>query len=76
MPHITVEMYPGRDEKIKLEIAEAVADTIANKLSMDKSVVSVSIKEVEKEKWKSQVYDRVLKDENKELYIKPGYKME
>lgn len=75
MPHIVVQMYPGRDEDTKMELAKAVADTISDKLNMRKEAISVSIQEVEKDNWKTEVYDKVTKDENKEVYIKPGYDM-
>lgn len=75
MPHVVVQMYPGRDEDTKMELAKAVAETISNKLNMRKEAISVSIQEVEKDNWKTEVYDKVTKDENKEVYIKPGYDM-
>lgn len=75
MPHIIVEMYPGRDEDAKLKLAESVAENVSSQLGLRKEAVSVSIKEIPKEDWKSKVYDKVVKDENKEVYIKPGYDM-
>ena len=67
MPHVVVQMYPGRDEDTKMELAKAVAETISNKLNMRKEAISVSIQEVEKDNWKTEVYDKVTKDENKRL---------
>ncbi|MCR5698534.1 MAG: tautomerase family protein, partial [Treponemataceae bacterium] len=32
MPHITIEMYPGRDEKTKKKLAEAILATAAKEL--------------------------------------------
>ncbi len=73
MPHITIEMYPGRDEKTKKKLAEAILATAAKELDRGPEHFSVSIEDVPQTEWKDKVYDRVLKDEN--TVIKPGYEM-
>ena len=51
MPHIDITMYPGRSEELKAELAKNVRDCAAETLKMDKKYFSVSIEEVDKDKW-------------------------
>lgn len=51
MPHIDLSMYPGRSEELKLKVARALRKTLIDELKIDKSVISVSIKEVESKDW-------------------------
>lgn len=73
MPHITIQMYPGRDEETKKKVAQAVLEAASNALSRGKEHFSVSIKDVPQDEWKAKVYDKVLED--KDTFIKPGYEM-
>lgn len=75
MPHITIQMYTGRDEKTKKEIAGKMAEALSNAMNMEKKNISVSIQEIEKENWKTEVYDKVVDENNQEVLIKPGYEM-
>lgn len=75
MPHITIQMYTGRDEKTKKEIAGKMAEALSNAMNMEKKNISVSIQEIEKENWKAEVYDKVVDENNQEVLIKPGYEM-
>ena len=63
MPHITVQMYPGRDEKIKKNLAEKLAEVASRELGR------------EIEHWKEKVYDKVADPSNKNVFVKPGYTM-
>ncbi|MBP5452063.1 MAG: tautomerase family protein [Treponema sp.] len=73
MPHITIQMYPGRDEETKKRLADAVLDAASNSLARGKEHFSVSIVDVPQDEWKEKVYDKVLSDSN--TIIKPGYEM-
>lgn len=70
MPHITVEMLPGRTEEKKQRLAKALSEAAALVVDVDVSDVSVSIKEIEKDDWKRMVYDRVER-EKEALYKAP-----
>lgn len=70
MPHIAIKMYPGRSEKMKQELAEKVRDFFASEMGANSRYFSVSIEEVEAERWKEEVVDKVLE---KELYIKANF---
>jgi len=73
MPHIEIKCYPGRDEETKKACAEKVASVAAETLGCNLSSVSVTIKEVEKENWKSEVWDGQIVADKKCLYKEPGY---
>lgn len=73
MPHITIQMYPGRDDEIKKRLAEAVLETASRELDRGKEHFSVSIVDVPQDEWKEKVYDKVLADKN--TFVKPGYSM-
>ncbi len=73
MPHITIQMYPGRDEETKKKLAQAVLDAASKSLDRGSEHFSVSIKDVSQDKWKAEVYDKVLADAD--TIIKPGYSM-
>lgn len=75
MPHISISMYTGRDEKTKQEIADKMAEALSEIMNMEKKNISVSIREIAKENWKAEVYDRIIEENNREVYKKPGYEM-
>lgn len=70
MPHVTIEMLPGRTEEVKNHLTEQISQTVAACVKVDPSDVSVSIREVAADAWKAQVYDRVLQ-ESSTLYRRP-----
>lgn len=70
MPHVTVEMLPGRTEEVKNHLAEQISQTVAACVKVDPAHVSVSIREVAADAWKTRVYDRVLQ-ESSTLYRRP-----
>lgn len=73
MPHITVELYEGRSGEEKRIIAEKLRDALCAQTGHRAGAVSVSVVDVPKEQWKSQVYDRVKANES--LVLEPDYEM-
>lgn len=73
MPHITIQMYPGRDDETKKRLAEAVLETASKELKCEKEHFSVIVVDVPQEEWKGKVYDKVRADKN--TIIQPGYEM-
>jgi 4-oxalocrotonate tautomerase len=51
MPHIAVMMYPGRDEEVKKNLANKIHALIVEELKVPEGVVSVSMNDIEKEKF-------------------------
>ena len=75
MPHVDIKCFPGRSDAQKSECADRVAEVIAETLGCDLSSVSVAVKEVEKDAWKKEVWDKCIVADEGSLYKKPGYDM-
>ena len=72
MPHVEIKCFPGRTEEQKIRCAEEVTKAIAETMGCNESSVSVAIKEIAQDDWKSQVWDTQIAPDNN-LYKKPGY---
>lgn len=70
MPHISVKLYPGREEKVKKELAEKIRDFLVKEMNMEAKYFSVSVEEIRKEDWKEKVVDQI---EEKDLYVKADF---
>ena len=66
MPHISVMMYPGRDEATKELIAKNLQAELMRTMNAPANYFSVSIEEVTPEKWEETVAAKVAHDD---LYI-------
>ena len=75
MPHITIQMYPGRDDKIKMNLAQKIAELASRELGRGIEHFSVSVQDVAQDEWKEKVYDKITDPSNKEVFVKPGYTM-
>ena len=73
MPHVIVKLYPGRSEKQKQKLAEAIAKDIVTIAKCEDKSVSVAIEEIEKEDWAAKVYQPDILNKKNCLYKKPGY---
>ncbi len=73
MPHITIQMYPGRDDETKQKLADAIVKTASEQLNRGKEHFSVSIEDIPQEEWKERVYNKVVDPNNKDVFVKPGY---
>lgn len=70
MPHISIKMYPGRSEEVKKDIAVKTRDFLVEEMGMDAKYFSVSVEEVEKEKWQEEVVDKI---DGKDLYVEANF---
>lgn len=73
MPHITIQMYSGRDEETKKKLAKAILKTASETLERGPEHFSVSIQDIPQEEWQEKVYKHITDPNNKEVYIRPGY---
>lgn len=73
MPHITIQMYPGRDDETKMKLAKAVLKVASQELNRGEEHFSVSIQDVPQDEWTDKVYKNITDPENKEVFIRPGY---
>ena len=70
MPHISIKMYPGRTEEVKKDLAEKTKDVICQEMNMEEKYISVSVEEIEKDKWNEEVVDKINPDD---LYVKANF---
>lgn len=73
MPHISIKMYPGRSEEQKQEMAARIVRNIVEVAGCSADYVSVSIEEIDREKWPEAVYRPEIMEKSGCLYKKPGY---
>lgn len=73
MPHITVQMYPGRNDEIKAKLAKVLAEAASKKLGRGIEHFSVSIEDVPQDEWTEKVYKNAVDPNNKNVFIRPGY---
>lgn len=70
MPHISIKMYPGRSEELKSKLAKSTKEFIMKELEMEEKFISVSVEEIDKENWQSEVVDKIKEEE---LYEKANF---
>jgi 4-oxalocrotonate tautomerase len=75
MPHVIVKLWPGRSERQKVDLAEAIVRNVVDILGNGEDSVSVAIEEIAPEHWKEKVYKPDILDKQENLYKKPGYSM-
>ena len=73
MPHITVQMYPGRDDELKKLLSEALVKAASEVLNLGKEHFSVSVEDVPQNEWNEKVYKNAINPENKTVFVRPGY---
>jgi 4-oxalocrotonate tautomerase len=73
MPHVTVKMWPGKSERQKARMAEAVTKAVMSSLGHGEESVSVSVEEVAPGDWTEKVYKPDILGGPGKLYKKPGY---
>jgi len=73
MPHVVVKLWPGKSEKQKIRLAEAIVKDVMTVLHYGEESVSLAIEEVKQEDWKEKVYKPDIQNKWEKLYKKPGY---
>ena len=73
MPHVIVKLWPGKSEKQKARLADAIAKDVMDVLGYGEESVSVAMEEVEPEDWAEKVYKPDVVNKPEHLYKKPGY---
>lgn len=70
MPHVSIKMYPGRSEEIKKDLAEKTKEFMMKELNMEEKFFSVSVEEIEKDKWQDEVVEKIKPEE---MYVKANF---
>ena len=75
MPHVIVKLWPGKSERQKARLTDAIVEDVMNILHYGDESVSVAIEEVSARDWAKQVYQPDIVQKTDQLYKKPGYSM-
>lgn len=70
MPHVAIHLYPGRERKVKQEIADKAVDFCKDTLGFPEESISVSIVETPADEFSEKVSARYNKDE---LYVSSDF---
>jgi len=73
MPHVIVKLWPGKSEKQKNRLAEAIIKNVMDILHYGEESVSVAMEEVKSQDWVEKVYRPDIRNQWDKLYKKPGY---
>ena len=73
MPHVIVKLWPGKSERQKARLAEAIAKDVMDVLGYGEESVSVAMEEVGPQDWAEKVYKADIESKPEQLYKKPGY---
>ena len=73
MPHVIVKLWPGKSEKQKNRLAEAIIKNVMDILHYGEESVSVAMEEVKSQDWKEKVYKPDIQKNWDKLYKQPGY---
>ena len=75
MPHITVQMYPGRSREVKQRLADKLAQVASEELGKGIEHFSVSIEDVPESEWKAKVWDAAMDPANDKVFVRPHYEV-
>lgn len=75
MPHVIVKLWPGKSEKQKADLAEAITRDVTGILGYGEESVSVGFEEVDAGSWRDKVWKPDIVARGSTLYKKPGYRM-
>jgi 4-oxalocrotonate tautomerase len=75
MPHVIIKLWPGKSERQKTRLAEAITKDVMSALGYGEESVSIAFEEIESRDWKEKVYQPDIVTQAGKLYKKPGYTM-
>ena len=76
MPHVIVKLWPGKSERQKQRLADAIVRDVMEILDYGDESVSVAMEEIPASDWAEKVYKTDLQAKAGQLYKKPGYSLE
>ena len=73
MPHVIVKLWPGKSEKQKQRLADAIVKDVMEILDYGDESVSVAMEEIRPRDWAEKVFKADIQARPGHLYKKPGY---
>ena len=75
MPHIKIQMYPGRDQETIEQLSQSLCECVCNVLQAKPDSVSVSLEQIEPENWYDKVVKKELLEDESAVLKWPGYEI-
>ena len=76
MPHLKVQMYPGRTDAQKEQLAKSLEECMKEVLGSPSSSISIAIEEIPQENWHEEVVEKELKENSDTVVKMPGYPLD
>lgn len=76
MPHITVKMFPGRDDAIKQKLTDKIEQLFIEELGASSDSLSIGIEDIQPEDWTESVVKPDILDKKESITKMPGYDIE
>jgi 4-oxalocrotonate tautomerase len=76
MPHVIVKLWPGKSEKQKQRLADAITKDVMEILNYGEESISVAMQEVKPRNWAEHVFKPEIQNRIEQLYKKPGYDLD
>jgi len=73
MPHVAIKLFPGKTEEQKVELAEAIRQSMLSIFKSTDQSISIAFEEVDTKDWLETVYKPEIEAKADKLYKKPGY---
>lgn len=73
MPHVTVMLWPGKSDRQKQQLSDAIVESVTGLIGYGPASVSVGFEEVPPDDWMTRVYGPQIAARWNQLTKKPGY---
>lgn len=73
MPHVAIKLFPGKTEEQKVELTEAIRQSLLTIFKSSEESISIAFEEIQPEDWIEAVYKPDIESKQDKLYKKPGY---
>ena len=73
MPHVAIKLFPGKTDQQKVELTEAIRQSMLSIFKSSDESISIAFEEIEPKDWLETVYKPEIESKPDKLYKKPGY---
>lgn len=74
MPHLHVQLYPGRDKDTKKQLVSELEECLKHVLNSTSDSISISLEEIKPENWQQEVVEKQLVQKKEQVMKFPNYK--
>jgi len=73
MPHVAIKLFPGKTEEQKVELTEAIRQSLLTIFKSTDESISIAFEEIDPKNWIEAVYKPDIESKLDKLYKEPGY---